>query len=333
MPFNHPLNSETVPVCVYVLASSTMEQDITKIDIFDFLGLTELATEQEVKRAYRRKVLTCHPDKTDDPKAVDLFRRYTKAAEVLLDPAARAAYERVLKARKERDLRNRQLDGARKKFKQDLEAREKASATEEQEEADENARLEKEIQRLRREGCRELERQNQEIKKQIAEELSQKHQALDNDGHRIKIKWKKEIKVDMVKLEMAFRSFGPIREFVVSSKGGSALIVFEEEASINSAIASPLATNFSIKRLESKGHRPPSQACFVLSHSQNNLLADEEPILTPGYETMVLNKLRQKALEIRHQQHQQQLMSQMYQPYFYWSLCLIYNWWPHGLNE
>lgn len=43
----------------------------------------------------------------------------------MTDEAARSAYDKVLKAKKEAALRNKALDGKRRKLKEDLEQREK----------------------------------------------------------------------------------------------------------------------------------------------------------------------------------------------------------------
>ncbi|KAJ8865577.1 hypothetical protein PR048_033097, partial [Dryococelus australis] len=47
-----------------------------------------------IKKAYRQKALTCHPDKhPDNPKAAELFHELSKALEILLDEAARVSHE------------------------------------------------------------------------------------------------------------------------------------------------------------------------------------------------------------------------------------------------
>jgi len=57
------------------------------------LGVNKNATEQEIKRAYRRLAREFHPDvNPDNPKAEDRFKDINEAHEVLSDPEKRAKY-------------------------------------------------------------------------------------------------------------------------------------------------------------------------------------------------------------------------------------------------
>ncbi|MEQ2316208.1 hypothetical protein AMECASPLE_030311 [Ameca splendens] len=88
-----------------------------------------------IKKAYRQKALTCHPDKNpDNPKAAELFHQLSQALEVLTDAAARAAYDKICAAKKQAEERNKKLDDKRKKIKLDLEARERRAEAQSQEE-------------------------------------------------------------------------------------------------------------------------------------------------------------------------------------------------------
>ena len=103
---------------------------IKDLDLYLLLEVPPEAAEKDIRKAYRKKALKCHPDKTDDPKAAEQFHQLSEALEVLTDPAARKAYDNVLKARKANELRNRQLDHKRKKLKDQLAAREAEAAKE-----------------------------------------------------------------------------------------------------------------------------------------------------------------------------------------------------------
>ncbi len=63
-------------------------------ELYDLLGVSPDATQEEIKRAYRRKARECHPDvNPGDPEAEERFKRITKAYEILSDPQKRALYD------------------------------------------------------------------------------------------------------------------------------------------------------------------------------------------------------------------------------------------------
>src|SRR5256885_11212660 len=66
-----------------------------KRDYYEVLGVERSATDEEVKRAYRKLAVKFHPDKNpDDPHAEEKFKELGEAYDVLMDPDKRAAYDR-----------------------------------------------------------------------------------------------------------------------------------------------------------------------------------------------------------------------------------------------
>ena len=66
-------------------------------NLYEILGIDSNADDNAIKKAYRKKVLTCHPDKNpDNPNAAELFHEMTKAYSVLIDIEARKAYDEFL---------------------------------------------------------------------------------------------------------------------------------------------------------------------------------------------------------------------------------------------
>ena len=65
-----------------------------KRDYYEVLGVDKKATDEEIKRAYRKKAKECHPDlHPDDKAAVERFKELNEANEVLSDPDKRARYD------------------------------------------------------------------------------------------------------------------------------------------------------------------------------------------------------------------------------------------------
>jgi molecular chaperone DnaJ len=66
-----------------------------KRDYYEVLGVGRNASEEGVKRAYRRLAVKFHPDKNpDDPHAEEKFKELGEAYDVLMDSDKRAAYDR-----------------------------------------------------------------------------------------------------------------------------------------------------------------------------------------------------------------------------------------------
>lgn len=64
-------------------------------DYYKMLGIARNASEDEIKKAYRRLALKYHPDKNKAPGAEERFKEVAEAYEVLSDKRKRDIYDQL----------------------------------------------------------------------------------------------------------------------------------------------------------------------------------------------------------------------------------------------
>jgi len=280
-------------------AGKHMER-VKSLDLYLLLEVEHDADSKTIKKAYRKKALTCHPDKNPDNKqAVELFHQLSDALEVLTDEATRLAYDNLLKARKAAELRVRQLDSKRRKLKEDLEEREKIHTEELVSRYQEEDKLAKEIERLRKEGSRQLEEEQETMRRQMRDEMLGKARVTPQEDvvARVKVKWDKRAscQYDRETLERIFLKYGAVAGIVINKKkGGSALIEFDDIAAAKMAVA--IETGLQENKLSVKPlweEKVPSNAGAFESPSFTGSGCTSGAV-NSDFESLVMRKLRQE---------------------------------------
>jgi DnaJ-class molecular chaperone len=63
------------------------------MDYYKILGVSQNASESEIKKAYRSLSFKYHPDKNSDPNVAEQYKLINEANETLMDPQKRAHYD------------------------------------------------------------------------------------------------------------------------------------------------------------------------------------------------------------------------------------------------
>lgn len=236
------------------------------VNYYEFLQLTEyqpgnserkILGEAELRKSYRSKALIYHPDKNpDDPIAEQLFLQLKIVYDVLSDPRKRGDYDRYLLSVHAKRQRVREMDGARKKARDDLLQREKEARDQREKGVQEAARYETELDRLRKS-------QNQpraaspprspprspspqpnpepvtiDPQSLLQNKLSHLEAQLTHTDTTLKIRWKRKLCTHTVEtLTDIFSDYGTIDHIIPSSKKpGTALVSFNSVIGPHAAV-------------------------------------------------------------------------------------------------
>ena len=64
-------------------------------DFYKILGISRGASDDEIKKAYRKMAVKWHPDKNKTPEAEEKFKEVAMAYEVLKDKQKRELYSKI----------------------------------------------------------------------------------------------------------------------------------------------------------------------------------------------------------------------------------------------
>lgn len=77
------------------------------VNLYEILGVSRNATQQEIKQAYRRLAMKYHPDSSNSEDTSELFVKINKAYQILVVPKRRAWYDQQLRKSRSKTSRRR----------------------------------------------------------------------------------------------------------------------------------------------------------------------------------------------------------------------------------
>jgi curved DNA-binding protein CbpA len=246
------------------------------------------SSKEDIAHAVRKLSLKYHPDKTkNDPKGTEIFLQIQNAKNFLLDDVKRAEYDEALRKtlkRKQYDVdRVKNMDGNRKKLKQEFEERlRKASgmnppnAPTQAPSTNESKMKSKDyIEKLRKEN---LARMNESDEKMRQKEIDEAVKANSNNPiTNIKVKWKRSdqsYSEDM--LFQLFKEYGEIGDIkFIGSKGDAAQISFlntngDNDGANKAILAYVNSSKFRVTIIDEMSKKVPSIFTHKYGDSSNN---------------------------------------------------------------
>ncbi|CAJ1334545.1 unnamed protein product [Effrenium voratum] len=91
-----PLASTWLPLACATTFALVPPARAEEASLYEVLGVDRNATEQEIKKAYKRAAVKFHPDKAHEserPQYEERFKRISRAYEILSDPEKRRSYD------------------------------------------------------------------------------------------------------------------------------------------------------------------------------------------------------------------------------------------------
>lgn len=218
-------------------------------DSYSVLGVAQDATAKEIASAYRSLALRYHPDKNASAEAALRFEAISQAYKVLTDVDARHALDALLASRRALAEREATLGDLRRTMRDDLLRREQVARKQRLEQEAAQAKLQQELDRLRREA---------ERKRAIPPETTTTAVDDDESSRTLKVSLAKrgghsssETAPESARLASApptqsltpqaldslLSPYGAIANIVVSPRGQTALVVFDGVAGAMAAMA------------------------------------------------------------------------------------------------
>jgi curved DNA-binding protein CbpA len=211
-------------------------KELNNENLYHILEIERTASDEKVKKGYKKMIKTYHPDKNKDKNTVEIFSNIKKAFEILKNPDLKALYDDYLERKEHRTKKTQEFSSQRKGFIDDLKKREAEGQKDYKAEAKVNVKTFFESDTV--------------IKQKTIEEK------LDSTG--IKIKWKKDGNIYVTKemIYSYFSEYGSIEDILIKENEGKAYILFITYKSVDFVLNDSKNTNlrkiFKIKKFANK---------------------------------------------------------------------------------
>ena len=101
------------------------------LNYYKILNVSQKATSEEIKFAYRKLVMLWHPDRNSDPNAHDKIVEINEAYEILSDNSKRQTYDRLNAVMFDTSVVNNYSPNSKQTYKQESNVRETENASSE----------------------------------------------------------------------------------------------------------------------------------------------------------------------------------------------------------
>lgn len=139
------------------------------VDLYALVGLDDdpsINDPKAIQRAWRKSSVKHHPDKTGDAFNKETWELFEYARDILLEPAARAAYDNARAAQRMRAAERDRIQGDQRRLIDQLEADELAARRRREEKLEKDRQLEVEKARLREEGARRRAEEDERFRRE-----------------------------------------------------------------------------------------------------------------------------------------------------------------------